>query len=33
MFAPNGDLWLLEYSATNEARARRIARDGSSRVF
>ncbi len=33
MFAPNGDLWLLEYSATNQARAQRIARDGSQRTY
>ena len=24
VFAPNGDLWLLEYSVTNQARVRRI---------
>ncbi|MGZ8853679.1 MAG: hypothetical protein ACXW2X_09800 [Thermoanaerobaculia bacterium] len=25
VFAPNGDLWLLEYSLTNQARVRRVA--------
>jgi len=24
VYAPNGDLWLLEYSVTNAARVRRI---------
>jgi sugar lactone lactonase YvrE len=33
MFAPNGDLWLLEYSVTNAVRARRIAQDGASHTF
>ncbi len=33
MFAPNGDLWLLEYSFTNAARVRRIARNGRVTVF
>jgi sugar lactone lactonase YvrE len=33
MVAPNGDLWLLEYSTSNEARVRRIARDGRATVF
>ena len=33
MFAPNGDLWLLEYSITGAARVRRIAKDGSSHTF
>lgn len=31
--APNGDLWLLEYSTSNEARVRRIARNGRVTVF
>ncbi len=26
VFAPNGDLWLLEYSVTNQARVRRVTR-------
>lgn len=30
---PDGDTWLLEYSATGAARVRRIGRDGSSRVY
>jgi hypothetical protein len=33
MVAPNGDLWLLEYSTGNEARVRRITRDGRATVF
>jgi len=33
MVAPNGDLWILEYSTTNEARVRRIARSGRVTVF
>ena len=33
MFAPNGDLWLLEYSLTNAVRVRRITHDGVSHVF
>jgi hypothetical protein len=32
-FAPNGDLWLLEYSTDNRARARRISRDGRERTY
>lgn len=28
-----GNLWLLEYSSTNAVRARRIARNGSERIF
>lgn len=31
--APNDDLWLLEYSTTNEARVRRVGRDGRSTVY
>lgn len=31
--APNGDLWILEYSSTNQARVRRVARDGTVTVF
>lgn len=31
--APNGDLWILEYSTSNEARVRRIARNGRVTVF
>lgn len=31
--APNGDLWILEYSTSNEARVRRVARNGRSRIF
>ncbi len=30
---PDGSLWILEYSTTNHARVRRIARDGKSRVY
>lgn len=33
MVAPNGDLWLLEYSFTNAARVRRMARNGRVTVF
>jgi hypothetical protein len=33
MVAPNGDLWILEYSTSNEARVRRIARNGRVTVF
>jgi DNA-binding beta-propeller fold protein YncE len=33
LFAPNGDLWLLEYSVTNQVRLRRIDRTGRSRVY
>lgn len=33
MVGPNGDLWLLEYSATNEARVRRIGADGKITIF
>lgn len=32
-FDHDGALWLLEYSSTNAMRVRRIARDGSERVF
>ena len=31
--APNGDLWLLEYSTTNAARVRKIGTNGTSSVF
>ncbi|HEX6367393.1 MAG TPA: hypothetical protein VF006_00590 [Longimicrobium sp.] len=31
--APSGDLWILEYSTSNEARVRRIARNGRVTVF
>ena len=31
--AKNGDLWLLEYSMTNDARARRIGKDGVEKIF
>ncbi len=30
---PNGDLWLLEYSITNAARARHIQRDGKENIY
>ncbi len=33
VFAPDGDLWLLEYSMTNAVRVRRIARDGREAVY
>jgi len=33
LVAPNGDLWLLEYSLTNAARVRRIGKNGRERVF
>lgn len=33
LVAPNGDLWLLETAEDNSVRVRRIARDGSERVF
>jgi hypothetical protein len=33
LVAPNGDLWILEYSTSNEARVRRIARNGRVTVF
>ena len=33
LVAPNGDLWLLEYSLNNEARVRRIRKDGSETIF
>lgn len=33
MVAPNGDLWMLEYSTSNEARVRRIARGGRVTIF
>lgn len=33
LVADNGDLWLLEYSLTNDARVRRIRKDGSEKVF
>jgi hypothetical protein len=31
--APNGDLWLLEYGGGFAARARRIGRDGTEKIF
>lgn len=31
--APNGDLWILEYSTTNAVRVRRVAVDGDTTVF
>jgi streptogramin lyase len=31
--SPGGDLWVLEYSVTNEARVRRIARSGRSIIY
>ena len=33
MKAPGGDLWVLEYSATNEVRVRRIGRKGRSTIY
>jgi len=33
LVAPDGALWMLEYSTSNQARVRRIARSGRSRVF
>jgi streptogramin lyase len=33
MVAPSGDLWILEYSLSGSARVRRIAKNGSARVF
>jgi len=33
LVADNGDLWLLEYSLTNNARVRRIRKDGSEKIF
>lgn len=33
LVAPDGDLWVLEYSTSSAARVRRIAPDGKSRVF
>lgn len=33
MFDREGNMWLLEFSGTNDVRARRINRDGSDRVF
>lgn len=31
--APDGYMWILEYSTKNEARVRRIAPDGTARIF
>lgn len=31
--APNGDLWLLEYSLTNSVRVRRISKDGAVKIY
>jgi hypothetical protein len=33
LVAPNGDLWILEYSTSNQARVRRVARNGRTTVF
>jgi streptogramin lyase len=33
LVAPEGDLWVLEYSSANAARVRRIAPDGTARVY
>src|SRR5690606_3646798 len=33
LVAPDGALWILEYSTSNEARVRRIDRRGQARVF
>ena len=33
LVAPDGDLWLLEYSLTNAARVRRIGKDGAIRAY
>ena len=33
LVAPDGALWLLEYSSGNEARVRRLAADGTATVF
>lgn len=33
LVAPNGDLWLLEYSLTNSVRVRRIGADGKDQIF
>lgn len=33
LVAPNGDLWLLEYSVTNTVRVRRIAPNGTQQVY
>jgi hypothetical protein len=32
LVAPNGDLWLLEYSTANTARVRQIRRDGTEKI-
>lgn len=31
--APNGDLWILEYSTSNQARVRRVTERGTSTIF
>ncbi len=33
LVAPNGDLWLLEYSTSNAARVRRIQKDGTDKMY
>jgi DNA-binding beta-propeller fold protein YncE len=33
LVAPNGDLWILEYSTSNQARVRRVAVNGQISVF
>jgi len=33
LVAPNGDLWLLEYSMPNPARVRQILQDGTEKIF
>jgi hypothetical protein len=33
LIAPNGDLWLLEYSTMNAARVRQIRRDGTEKIY
>lgn len=33
LFAPNGDLWLLEYSDYNAARVRHIRKDGTEKIY
>jgi sugar lactone lactonase YvrE len=33
LVAPDGSLWILEYSTSNQVRVRRLGTDGSTRVF
>jgi hypothetical protein len=33
LLAPNGEIWLLEYSVTNSVRVRRLGRDGREQVY